>query len=150
MVSDEAMPEFAPMADMDDASTLGATNKSLAQYATSTTPENHLRTEFTDLAYYKTKITVKDGKAVIEVPKLPDNLTTWAILGYAYTAESFVGNFESTFVIQKDLSLLPQVPRFFLDGDRAEVGALVVNNTSSSKEVRVSLDIEPLTQSGVL
>lgn len=150
MVSDEAMPEFAPMADMDDSSTLGATNKSLAQYATSTTPENHLRTEFTDLAYYKTKITVKDGKAVIEVPKLPDNLTTWAILGYAYTAESFVGNFESTFVVQKDLSLLPQVPRFFLDGDRAEVGALVVNNTSSSKEVRVSLDIEPLTQSGVL
>jgi hypothetical protein len=38
-----------------------------------------LRTELKDLAFYTTKLSVIDGKVNIEVPKLPDNLTTWSI-----------------------------------------------------------------------
>ena len=38
-----------------------------------------LRTEFKDLAFYKTKVSVVNGKATFEVPALPDNLTTWVV-----------------------------------------------------------------------
>ncbi|MDD5770106.1 MAG: alpha-2-macroglobulin family protein, partial [Candidatus Gracilibacteria bacterium] len=100
-----------------------------------------LRTEFSDLAFYKTKVNVVNGKATLIVPALPDNLTTWVISGFAYTSDSKVGNFEDKFKVQKDLSILLQVPRFFISGDKAEISALIVNNTSSSKDVEVGFDM---------
>lgn len=106
-----------------------------------------LRTEFKERAFYKTKVKVENGKAILEVPKLPDNLTTWTISGYAYTSDSKVGNYTSNFIVQKDIALLPQIPRFFIDGDRAQISALVVNNTKETKEVEVKISmnhIKPL------
>lgn len=104
-----------------------------------------IRTEFKDLAFYKTKVTVINWKATLEVPALPDNLTTWIISGFAYTSDTKVWNFTKEFKVQKELSLLPQIPRFFLNWDKTEVSGLVVNNTSSSKEVKVSLDMTNIT-----
>ncbi|MDD5770069.1 MAG: alpha-2-macroglobulin family protein, partial [Candidatus Gracilibacteria bacterium] len=43
--------------------------------------------------------------------------------------------------VQKDLSILPQVPRLFISGDKAQISALIVNNTSSSKDVEVGFDM---------
>jgi len=75
------------------------------------------------------------------VPKLPDNLTTWTISGYAYTADSKVGDYTNNFIVQKDIALLPQIPRFFIDGDISQISALVVNNTKTPKEVEVQFSM---------
>lgn len=100
-----------------------------------------LRTEFKDIAFYKAKVKVENGKALLEVPKLPDNLTTWTISGYAYTADSKVANYTNNFIVQKDIALLPQIPRFFIDGDISQISALVVNNTKTPKEVEVQFSM---------
>lgn len=107
----------------------------------SNTNATRLRTEFKDVAFYTTKVKVENGKAILEVPKLPDNLTTWTITWYAYTSDSKVGNYVSNFVVQKDIALLPQIPRFFIDGDMAQISTLVVNNTKETKEVEVKLSM---------
>ncbi len=107
----------------------------------SNTNATRLRTEFKDVAFYTTKVKVENGKAILEVPKLPDNLTTWTITWYAYTSDSKVGNYSSNFVVQKDIALLPQIPRFFIDGDKAQISALVVNNTKETKEVEVKFSM---------
>jgi len=109
-----------------------------------------LRTEFKDLAFYKAKVIFINWKTTLEVPALPDNLTTWVIFGFAYTADTKVGNFENTFKVQKELSLLPQIPRFFLNWDKSEVGWLVVNNTALVKEVKVSLDMTNISWTWIL
>lgn len=110
----------------------------------------NLRTEFKDIAFYKSKILVKDWKATIIVPKLPDNLTSWIILWYAYSKDQNVWNFENSFKVEKKLSLLPQIPRFFLSWDKWEIWALVVNNSSTKKEINVSLDMTNITKTWVL
>lgn len=145
----------APMADMAMDKAVGwiAMKKEMSNSISSddggqSPNATKLRTEFKDLAFYKTKVSVVNGKAIFEVPALPDNLTTWVIAWFAYTADSKVGNYENTFKVQKELSLLPQVPRFFLAGDTAQISALIVNNTSASKEVSVSLNMSGVKMIG--
>ena len=103
--------------------------------------ENYIRTEFKDIAFYKTQIVVKNGKVIIEVPALPDNLTTWVIQWYVYTSQSKVWNFENIFKVKKPISILPQVPRFFLSWDKTQIWALVVNNTNSKISSKMALEI---------
>lgn len=104
-----------------------------------------LRTEFKDLAFYNWNVEVKNWKAQIIVSKLPDNLTTWVISWFAYTNDTKVWDFENKFKVQKDLSILPQIPRFFLNWDIAKIGWLIVNNTSKEMNVKVDLDITNAT-----
>lgn len=99
-----------------------------------------IRSDFQDLAWYQGKVNVVNGKATLQVPKLPDNLTTWMIRGYVVTTETQVWDFEKTFVVEKTLSLFPQVPRFFLGGDSWELSVLVVNNSPTAQTIDISID----------
>ncbi len=100
-----------------------------------------LRSDFKDVAFYKVNTNAVNWKVILEVPKLPDNLTTWVIDWYVFTDDSKVWNFKKEFKVQKDLAILPQVPRFFIDWDKSQIWALIVNNTSLQKNVQLSLDI---------
>lgn len=104
-----------------------------------------LRTDFKDVAYYIANVKIVNWKAMLEVPALPDNLTTWVINWYVFTSDTKVWNFNKEFKVQKDLAILPQMPRFFLDWDKTEIGALVVNNTKTQKNVELKLDISGVT-----
>lgn len=148
-----AIPEFVtPTADIAmDKRVSFKREKSATWLGNAQNPnKTHLRTEFSDLAFYKTKVALINWKATLEVPALPDNLTTWVISGFAYTNDTKVWNFTKEFKVQKELSVLPQIPKFFLNWDKAEVWALLVNNTSSLKEVKVSLDMTNITESETL
>jgi hypothetical protein len=103
--------------------------------------ESKIRTEFKDLAYYKWTIDVKDWKAQIIVDKLPDNLTTWVISWVVYTSDTKVWEIETKFKVQKNLSILPQIPRFFTNWDIAKIWWLVVNNTSNPLNIEASLEM---------
>lgn len=121
--------------DMDEESKAVSTNDNSTK----------IRTEFKDLAFYNWSVEVKNWKAQIIVPKLPDNLTTWVISGFAYTTDTKVWDFENKFKVQKDLSILPQIPRFFINWDIANIWWLIVNNTSKDMEVSVNLNITNAT-----
>ncbi|MBW7955016.1 hypothetical protein H3C61_04360, partial [Candidatus Gracilibacteria bacterium] len=141
MVSDSLVE--APMFDMEGV-------ESKKEFKETNTNESKLRTEFKDLAFYKSKVEVIDGKASIIIPKLPDNLTSWIISGFVYDNMEKVGDFEKDFVVEKKLSLIPQIPNFFLSGDETEIGALILNNLDEKREVKVSLDMTNITNSGVI
>ena len=49
-----------------------------------------VRDNFQDLAFYRGTVNVVNGKATLTIDHLPDNLTTWAVVGYAITPESKV------------------------------------------------------------
>ena len=90
-----------------------------------------LRTDFKDIAYYKWIVNIVNWKAIINVNKLPDNLTTWVIKWYTITSDTKIWNFESKFKVRKTLNLLPSIPRFFVSWDELEVSAIVVNNSNN-------------------
>jgi uncharacterized protein YfaS (alpha-2-macroglobulin family) len=98
------------------------------------------RKDFKDTAYFNAQlITDKDGKAQVTV-NLPENLTTWKADARAVTADSKVGQTTQDLLSTKPLFVEMQTPRFFINGDKATVGATIHNNTEKDLTVNIALD----------
>ncbi len=110
-------------------------------------PGVELREEFADTAYWNPVVTTDPASGAAEVTvKLPDNLTTWVMRGVGLTGQGIsplkVGESTSEVVATLPLLIRPVAPRFFVVDDRAELAALVSNNTDTALETRVSLSAE--------
>lgn len=103
--------------------------------------EVEVREEYKDTAAWRGQVrTGANGTATISV-ELPDNLTTWQLHGKAITFDSRVGDGTSELLSTKPLLINPMLPRFFVVGDHAQVGATVHNNTDGMITADVTLDI---------
>jgi uncharacterized protein YfaS (alpha-2-macroglobulin family) len=99
-----------------------------------------VRQNFKDTAFFRGQVTTdENGQAQMSV-RLPENLTTWEADARAVTADSRVGQTTGELVSTKPLFIQMQTPRFFVDGDQAQVGAIVHNNEDQPMTVNVSLD----------
>lgn len=103
-----------------------------------------LRGEFTDTPYWNpTLVTDADGEAEIDI-HLPDNLTTWRLDARAWTegraGDLLVGERTLDLVSTRPLLIRPVTPRYFVVGDRAQLAAVVNNNTDAPVSARVSLE----------
>jgi hypothetical protein len=104
-----------------------------------------IRRDFPDTAYWAAAVrTDENGEATVQV-QLPDSLTTWRLIGKAVTADTLVGEGQVDIISTKDLLVRPVTPRFFVVGDRAQLGAVVNNNTQEALAVEVRLDATGLT-----
>ncbi|HMN27047.1 MAG TPA: alpha-2-macroglobulin family protein, partial [Caldilineaceae bacterium] len=91
-----------------------------------------IRQDFPDIAYWRADLmTDANGQIVVAVP-LPDTLTTWSLAAKAVTTDTLVGDATFETVVSKDLQVRPLLPRFFTAGDRAKVGATVINTTGTA------------------
>jgi len=103
-----------------------------------------IRRDFPDTVYWAPTVrTNADGLATVQVD-LPDSLTTWRMIGKAITADTLVGEGQVDIISTKDLLIRPVTPRFFVAGDRAELAAVVHNNTSQDLSVDVTLRVDGL------
>ena len=82
--------------------------------------------------------------------KLPDNLTTFRMMAVVLDEEGRGGVVERGFEVQKPLMAVPAVPRFAAIGDRFEAAALVHNNQSETKQVKVALEYDGQTRVGTV
>jgi uncharacterized protein YfaS (alpha-2-macroglobulin family) len=57
----------------------------------------------------------------------------------AATADTRVGQSKTDIIATKDLLVRPVLPRFFVEGDRAEIAAIVHNTTAYPREVAIDL-----------
>lgn len=90
-----------------------------------------LREDFPDIAYWRADaLSDADGLIRFSVP-LPDNLTTWRLVAKAVTKDTRVGDGVNDIVATKDLQVRPLAPRFFTAGDRATLGAAILNTGES-------------------
>lgn len=101
--------------------------------------ESILRTEFKDVAYYQWIVDVKDWIATINISSLPHDLTTWSINWYIITKDTKLWTIQSSMLVQKPLSIIPSIPRFFVSGDKTQITAVVVNNTNNAIESNITL-----------
>ncbi len=98
-----------------------------------------VRAEFPDTAYWEAIVqTDADGHAHVEIP-LPDNLTTWRLSSKAVTEDTRVGQASTDIIATKALLVRPVAPRFFVVGDRVQLGAVVHNNTETAFGAEVRL-----------
>jgi uncharacterized protein YfaS (alpha-2-macroglobulin family) len=98
-----------------------------------------LREDFADTAYWNPLISTDEGGQASISLTLPDNLTTWVMRGVGMTAGTRVGEGTHELVVAKPLMVRPVAPRFFVVDDRAQLAALVSNNTGQSLQAEVAL-----------
>ena len=107
-----------------------------------------VRSRFADTAFWDPVVrTDEQGQARVTVT-LPDNLTTWRMQARGIDAQTRVGRAEVDVVSTLDLLVRPILPRFFVVGDRAEIGTIVHNNTDQALEVEVNLSASGLSLTG--
>jgi len=87
----------------------------------------------------------QDGNLVISFDS-PEALTSWKFRLFAHDKELATAISEQTIVTQKELMVLPNVPRFVREGDEMGLTARVNNMTDKAMDVAVSLELfDPAT-----
>ncbi|MDX1925469.1 MAG: MG2 domain-containing protein [Pirellulaceae bacterium] len=109
-------------------------------------PKPVVRKDFADSALWLGNlVTDTQGRAKAKF-KMPDNLTTWKISGWAVGAKTEVGSVEIKAVTRRNLLVRLQTPRFLVQRDEAVLSAIVNNDFNVDKQVRVKLEIDGQTQ----
>lgn len=99
-----------------------------------------LRKNFSETAFFYPNLkTDSSGNAVFKFTT-PDALTEWKVMMLAYTNDLKTGTFERKIKSQKDLMIIPNVPRFVRQGDTLIFSAKVINFTEN--EILAKTNIE--------
>lgn len=101
--------------------------------------EAQARGDFKDTAYWNPSImTDAEGNATVSF-RLPDNLTTWQLLAIGSTKDHQFGSQAVTIIETKQVIIRSVRPRFAVQGDRIELGAIVHNFLSEKQTFAVRL-----------
>jgi uncharacterized protein YfaS (alpha-2-macroglobulin family) len=110
-----------------------------------------IRTNLQETAFWLPELTAgPDGSLQVSFTS-PEALTAWKFRLFAHDEKVRYVISEREVVTQKELMVLPNVPRFFREGDEIELTARVSNMTEENMPVEVSLELynpetdEPIT-----
>jgi uncharacterized protein YfaS (alpha-2-macroglobulin family) len=100
-----------------------------------------LRSKFDETAFWQPHLlTDADGTAAVEFT-VPDSVTGWRVFVHGVTRDLMGGSLEKETLTVKELMVRPYLPRFFREGDRAELRVAVNNAGTESLSGAVSLEI---------
>jgi uncharacterized protein YfaS (alpha-2-macroglobulin family) len=108
--------------------------------------EPELRSNFAETAFWQPHLlTGADGTATIEFT-VPDSVTSWRVFVHGVTRDLMGGSLEADARTVKDLMVRPYLPRFFREGDTADLRVMVNNTGEKEAAGEVTLEItDPLT-----
>jgi len=106
-----------------------------------------IRRDFRETAFFfPSLVTDSAGDLTIKFT-LPESLTKWKILGFAYSKKLDYGQTEKEILSHKDLMVFPNSPRFVRQGDTLVFNAKVVNLSDRALNGEVVLELsDALTQ----
>jgi len=135
----------AEAGDQDNDGIVDAADKSIAGETEEAekkppAPKDELRTNMAETAAFIPDVALANGKGSFSF-KAPERLTSWRvqILALGRAVEAGVG--EDTFATKKPLMVRVEIPRFFREGDRSTITAVVHNETDAALTANVDLDI---------
>ena len=105
-----------------------------------------MRSNFAETAFWQPHLlTGPDGSAVVEFT-VPDSVTGWRVFVHGVTKDLMGGSLEKEARTVKELMVRPYLPRFFREGDRAELKVVVNNAGETDLAGSVSLEVfDPAT-----
>lgn len=103
-------------------------------------PEVKARTDFSETAYYNPQLKVSKGTGKFSFT-IPERLTSWKISSYLLTRGARRGSFSAETVTKKDLMVRLDIPRFFREGDKSRLTAVVTNDTAGELSGEVALSV---------
>jgi uncharacterized protein YfaS (alpha-2-macroglobulin family) len=103
------------------------------------------RRDFLDTAHWAPAIITDEGGEATIIFELPDNLTEWRVLARAITTDTLVGEAATSLIVSQDIVIRPALPRFLIQGDAADLAAVVHNFTAQPVSATIQLELEGLT-----
>ncbi len=86
-----------------------------------------VRRNFEETAFFYPALKTDDNGDIVIKFKVPESLTTWKIMGLAYTKDLKIGQVEKELITQKELMVMPNPPRFIREGDRISFSTKIVS-----------------------
>ena len=140
-------PASAAKAGREDAMTEVAAQKAVAKEeakpaeAEAAQEPVPLRSKFDETAFWQPHLlTEPDGTAIVEFT-VPDSVTGWRVFVHGVTCDLMAGMLQKEARSVKELMVRPYLPRFFREGDRAELRVVVNNAGESSLTGAVLLEV---------
>ena len=91
------------------------------------------RKNFNETAFFYPQLkTNKDGEISFNFTS-PESLTQWKLRLFAHNKDARSGYFENMVITQKELMIVPNMPRFFREKDTIQITARISNLTSEKK-----------------
>lgn len=101
----------------------------------------YIRKNLSTLAFFKPTLRSNTDGTVELSFTAPDLLTEWSIRGIAWTRGMELGRLNASVISQKQLMVVPNVPRFLRQGDVCDLSVKVSNIGPSEQNVDISLQI---------
>lgn len=101
--------------------------------------EVKIRKNFNETAFFYSQLQTNEKGEVIINFTVPEALTRWKMLGLAHTKDLKSGTIKNELVTQKDLMVLPNLPRFFREGDEIEFPVKISNLSDKKLSGKVEL-----------
>ncbi|MCB9196647.1 MAG: hypothetical protein H6600_04175 [Flavobacteriales bacterium] len=97
------------------------------------------RSNFSETAFFMPHLETNSKGEFILSFEMPESLTEWKFLSMAHTKDLSVGYLTEIAVTQKDLMVVPNVPRFFREGDKIVLSTKISNLTENGLNGQVQL-----------
>lgn len=102
---------------------------------------SRVRSDFRETAFFQASVEAdSEGIATFSFT-LPDSLTRWKFLAFAYTDDLYSGATSAEVQTIKDLMLTPNLPRFLREGDHCEIPVKLDNFGTTEQRGSITLDV---------
>ncbi|MDD3010001.1 MAG: alpha-2-macroglobulin family protein [Bacteroidales bacterium] len=135
---DEGMPVAMQEEEISETLFLKAGDQAVLENASEAVV---MRRDFRETGFfYPTLYSDHDGKVTVNF-KAPESVTGWKVAGVAHTQDLKTVVFENELVTQKELMVIPNLPRFVREGDKLVVQAKLLSliETALQAETMVTL-----------
>ncbi|MCP4292278.1 MAG: hypothetical protein GY780_10655 [bacterium] len=103
--------------------------------------DSPVRSQFIETAFFNPHLDFNNkGEAEFEFT-VPETVTDWNLELHALTEDLKHGHLKTTITSSQDLLVRPSFPRFFREGDRAEIKVLLNNSTDQKLRCKVDFSI---------
>ena len=105
------------------------------------------RTNFNETAFFYPQLMAnRNGEVKIKFT-IPESLTKWRFLGLAHTKDLKTGTISEEVVTQKELMVVPNVPRFLREGDQITLSTKISNVSEEDLSGKAELSLyDPFTE----
>ena len=90
-----------------------------------------IRRNFSETAFFYPTLTTNEAGEIFLNFTMPESLTRWNFLGLAHTKDLKIGTITEELITQKELMVMPNLPRFFRENDKMTISTKI-NNVSET------------------
>jgi hypothetical protein len=109
------------------------------------------RTNLNETAFfYPTLMTNENGEVIVKFT-VPEALTSWKMMGFAHTQNLEYGFVNNELVTQKELMVVPNLPRFFRENDKIELSVKISNLSEKELKGQAKMELtDPVTMKTIV